>query len=85
MIYTTTVHKTVTCPKWNTEIQLCGKYHLPDNITPHPEATFMYATCPIVENLNLPSSKQDKKYSLYRFCDKYPCELLKSFDPTIIL
>jgi len=79
-LYTTTSHKFIKCPKWNIEISLCGKYKL-NNDTNSTFASFMYATCPIIENSKLPYYKQDNKYKAMH-CDGN-CELLNSFKNTI--
>ena len=83
MIFTTTLNKHVICPLWKEEITICGKYRLSEEESRQYEAKFMYATCPIVENLKLPKTKQNKKYELFRFCNIESCELLNDFQPVI--
>lgn len=52
--------------------------------THHPyEAKFLYATCPILENLRLPARKRDRKYEYFPFCNHQPCELLEDFKQVI--
>lgn len=82
-IYTTTSRKTVICPVWKEKICLNGKYRFSDKPGHEYEATFMYATCPILENLSLPKSKRNRAYDIFSFCDHQPCELLKDFKPVI--
>ena len=81
--FTTTSHKCVICPTWNKEVYLCGKYLFSEEKGHEHEAKFLYATCPIVENLRLPHSKRDKKYEYFPFCKHQPCELLEDFKPVI--
>lgn len=80
MTYYTTSSKCVTCPKWNVKVSLCGKYRFLDDNNPFI-ATFVNATCPIIENSKLPLYKQDKKYAL--MCCNDDCSLLTEFLPTI--
>ena len=81
--FTTISHKCVICPTWNEEVCLCGKYLFSEEKGHEYEAKFLYATCPIVENLRLPYSKRDKKYAYFPFCNHQPCELLDDFKPII--
>lgn len=83
MKFTTISSKHVVCPLWKEEIYLCGKYLLSEEEGHQYEAKFLSATCPIVENLKLPKSKQDQKYDAFRFCNLESCELLNNFEPII--
>ncbi len=85
MSFTTTSRKTVICPTWNEEISLCGKYLLSEEKGHEHEAKFLYATCPIMENIRLPHAKRDPKYKYFPFCNHQPCELLDDFKPVIDL
>lgn len=79
MVFITISTKNVICPLWKEEIILRGKYLLSEEKGHQYEAKFLSATCPIVENLSLPKSKQNTDYAFFRFCNHEPCELLKSF------
>lgn len=83
MSYITTYNKQVICPLWKEKISLCGKYLLSEEKGHEYEAKFISATCPILENIGLPRSQKDEKYSLFPFCDIKDCALLDDFDPVI--
>lgn len=83
MAFTTTSSKRVLCPLWKEEIYLHGNYLLSEESGHQYEAKFLSATCPIVENLKLPSQKRNKDFELFRFCDQNPCEAMRSFKPVI--
>ena len=80
MIYTTISTKSVICPKYNESLLLSGKYKLTQDSY---EATFMYATCPVVENCKLPYHKQNKDLALLYCNDSLNCSLLKDFKAKI--
>jgi len=65
------------CPKWKEPVDIKGEY-LYLSVNP-PKAKFLSATCPIVENLRLPGSERDSKYSAYPFCNIENCLLLNDF------
>ncbi len=66
-VHYTTIAKQHHCPMWNTEITIYGKYFFFD--IEHPSlATYAACSCPILENLNLPKSQQDKTLSKYICC-----------------
>lgn len=81
--FTTTCRKAVTCPVWNETVYLCGKYLLSEEKGHSYEGKFLYATCPIVQNLRLPACKRDEQYKYFPFCNHQPCELLDNFKPII--
>lgn len=80
MIHITTSSKTIICPKFNESLTLTGKYKL---ITDSYDATFMYATCPIVENSKLPYNKQNKDFALLYCNDSQNCSFLNDFKEKI--
>lgn len=79
----TYIGKTITCPKFEYEITLRGKYHLYNPDT--SEAKFLYAECPIVENEKLPYSKQNKDFALHRCQGIGSCKELENFKTIIDL
>lgn len=82
----TTIGKTVTCPCFNEQVTLTGKYSITDNSLNPYEAKFCYATCPIVENSKLPSYEQNEDYKYLRCINKDgKCKLLSDFPSTISL
>lgn len=85
MSHTTLSRKTVVCPMWDEEITLCGKYLISEEKGHEYEAHFLYATCPVIENLRLPRAKKDPKYECFPFCHHQPCELLEDFKPVLDL
>ncbi len=83
MSFSTTSTKYVICPLWGIKVPLHGHYRYSEEKGHEYEAKFQFATCPIVENLKLPKSKQNKDYALYSFCNLHPCEMMKNFQPII--
>ena len=83
MKYITTLTKQAVCPLWEEKISLTGKYCFSTNENKPYEATFMYASCPIPENLKLPKDKRNKDYELFWYCNYNPCKLLEDFKPLI--
>jgi len=81
--YITTLTKQAVCPLWKEEISINGKYSFSENNDNPYEATFMYALCPILENLRLPKDKQNKDYEFFRYCNYDQCKLLTDFKPSI--
>ena len=69
--------KLVTCPKYDEKVLLDGNYRYFDDY----KARFMSATCPVIENNNLPKHKQRTEYKLM-FC-RERCRLLKEFKEII--
>lgn len=67
MTYYTTVGKSYFCPMWKIKITITGNYYFFDEDNPYL-AKYVSCKCPILENLKLPIHKQNKEYSLYRFC-----------------
>lgn len=79
-MYSTIVNKTVNCSKFRDPITLSAKYkYINDTF----EATFMYASCPIVENKKLPEHKQNRELIFHYCFDSENCEFLKSFKSRI--
>ena len=73
MIYCTTVSKHYICPMWNIPVTIRGKYGFFDEKNPFL-AKYISCECPIVANLTLPHDKQNKEYSLFRYCKcKHEC------------
>ena len=66
-MYYTFVGKQHHCPLWDIDVTLSARYHY-DKDNPSV-ATYVSCECPIVQNQNLPPSKQDPKLSIYRFCN----------------
>ena len=60
---------------------LSAKYRFTENPQNEYEVKFVYATCPIVENSQLPKDGQCEKYKYLR-CILSNCDLLKDF-PTL--
>ena len=81
-MYYTFLSKSITCPYWNIEVSLRAKYRYVDN---GPIATFMYSTCPIIENQMLPLSEQSIEYELMRCPFEHGCEMLKNFEREVDL
>ena len=83
MIYTTEYSKYVVCPLWKERITIRGKYRLSEDVNHPYDAHFMYATCPIVENLKNPQYKRNNDYQLFSYCNHEPCKLLNNFKEVI--
>ena len=75
----TFIGKTIVCPKWNIRITLDGKYKFTENPENPSEVSFMFATCPIVENSRLPLHKQKSEYKLMCCPDHQNCMYLNEF------
>lgn len=83
MIYVTYVTKIKVCPKWKESIPIQAKYKMSDDFQNPYEAKFMFAICPILENLRLPYQKRNKTYDLFAYCDVKDCAILNDFPKTI--
>lgn len=83
MRYYTIYHKPITCPMWNTNIQLQGKYIYSSEPGKEYIARFANAKCPIIQNNQLPEHKRDKSLSYYPFCTMHPCSELDNFETII--
>jgi len=81
--YYTYCNKFAHCPKWDIDISLRGKYRFSDNPETPNTATFLYATCPIVENSKLPIHKQEPELKLMRCPESDSCQFLQEFKPVI--
>lgn len=80
MVYITYQYKTIICPVWNESISLKGKYIYNEDKT---NAYFVNATCPVRENMHLPTGKKDFDYKHLPFCDKKNCPFLNDFPEKI--
>lgn len=79
--YSTIISKCVICPQYNEPVVLSAKYRFTENPQNDYEVMFVYATCPIVENSQLPKDGQCEEYKYLR-CLRSNCDLLKDF-PTL--
>lgn len=69
------------CPTWGIEICISGKYHIHEDTD---TASFVTASCPILQNEKLPPKRRDKAYEYYPFCrHEEDCTLLHSFPKVI--
>ena len=63
---------------WKISLTITAKYRFIDNKSPY-KAKYVSCSCPILENLKLPVYKQNKNFSLFRFC-KMEQECLNNID-----
>ena len=82
MSYYTTIAKNVRCPFLEDRVIITGKYQInayTDN------ASFLYATCSIVENSKLPPYEQDESIKYFSCPNGGHCSLLDKFEDSIDL
>ena len=82
MSYYTTIAKNVRCPFLDDRVIITGKYQInayTDN------ASFLYATCSIVENSKLPPYEQDESIKYFSCPNGGNCNLLDKFEDSIDL
>lgn len=73
-MFTTSIHKEMTCPLWNEKISIEAKYYYP-NQTGVP-ARLTRIICPIKQNLSLPASKRNDFFTHFPYCDMQNCKCL---------
>ena len=78
----TLVYKQHYCKMWKINLTLTVKYRFFDD--EQHIAKYASCSCPVIENLKKPHSKQDKKYELFRYCKMHEeCLSSMNFDTEI--
>ena len=77
MFYYTTIAQSMHCPLLKESVIITGKYRINEDTN---NASFLYATCSIVENSKLPSREQDESIKYFLCPNDGRCDLLNKFE-----
>ena len=81
MYYITSKGFSAICPVWGVKVGVTGTYKI---LSDNKSLCFLYASCSIIDNSELPIHEQDMEYKLMYCPDPSKCPHYTSFQPHTI-